>query len=247
MASEVDSALQKARDTYAMLRAEVVALSFTVAFWRRTFGTDSFVDLANVNARHSMQLFRGALLIDWTRQLCALTDPKKTGKHSNLTINRLAAELVTAIPSARNEVDPLILEIAKAVDSIRRHRHKRLMHYDLDTKATSGRLLPPVKKDHFEESSDLVFNFMNEAARLLNEPITVFEWSSVQNAEGELTWLLADKARFAIVRSAAKDEKIPDKTFRQIASRRSDREDGWILARDNLPNDLLDRHRKNAQ
>jgi hypothetical protein len=216
-------------ETAKLLKQEIAGLAFVWKLYHAMYGNKSNVLKMNQISGTAFGIIQRALIADLIRRTCAVSDPPSNGKHKNLVLGRLAEEW-----KAENG-KPLPQDVQAKLDAVytistnvRVHRNKKYAHLDLETAQLSGANLNKLMTDHLDDSVKAVFAAMSSLSYLHDGSSMAYELSMINNAEGEMEWLLSDSLRFDSLRKMAVDKSISDDVFRRLAARRSARSDPQI-------------------
>jgi len=121
------------------------------------------IDLLNEVAGPTFYVFQEVLGADIQISLSRLTDGARTGKHENLTIEKLhEVALTIGDPSLHDSLTAILLQLRETCKVIRDHRNKRLAHFDYNVAiASPGSALPDVSREMIETSLELLGQYLN--------------------------------------------------------------------------------------
>jgi hypothetical protein len=145
--------------TRKRLWSEVVNLVDARAQYLILFGTsDERVKLLNVCAHWFFGLVQRVLLREIILGTSRLTDPLKSGKHSNLVLESLLLDSRLAErPDVREELRSKVRQAQKAAVAVRQHRHKYIAHLDHAVAiGESEAELPSIKRTDLDAAVDAI-------------------------------------------------------------------------------------------
>lgn len=151
-------------EVYDKLRSEVTWLHGRWICYRQLFAhSQKRIDLLNETASTFFFVLQDVLLDEVQVTLSKLTDPAKSGKHENLSLNQLQARLDTNADQALaatcsgilNKLDPQCIPL-------RTRRHKKLAHLDLAVALQkSAQPLPDVSRQMIEDVLHSIRAYLN--------------------------------------------------------------------------------------
>ncbi len=151
------------RTVYEGLRDEVCTLYTIWDSYEQLYGTEERIAVLNKTASGAFGLIQGLFRNEFIMGICRLTDPEKTGKFENLTIDHLMS--VIHDKTKDSEFDKELKEKRDGIDKLivpfRTHRNKTLGHLDRET-ALNYRpgLLPGVNRDAVQSVMMQIEHFM---------------------------------------------------------------------------------------
>jgi hypothetical protein len=117
------------------------------------------------------------LLNDVILEISRLTDPSKTGKHENLTIERMVEATNSLVCDHQAELDELLSLIRCKCKFARTIRNRRLAHTDLEA-CKHPEILPAIEIGEVEEALLALRNIMNQVASYFDWSEELYELSS---------------------------------------------------------------------
>ena len=177
------------------------------------------------------------------RLICALTDPAESRSGGKSRTNLSLLGIIEILPSNTDISEARVAAVSarQSAAAIQRHRNRRLMHFDHETKlymsecfVGNGREATPASLPPLSwESVDACVVNIGEAATRIGTAMAraqmVYEWTSIGTAASALVWSLRDTVRFRWLRTLAKGSDIKSDTLRKLVENRSDRWDDEIL------------------
>lgn len=157
---------------YDEFRSEVTWLHGRWICYRQLFAhSPKRIDLLNEAASTFFFILQDVLLDDIQVSLSKLTDPARTGKHENLSLEQLQERLVA------NAEPALVLTCRSSLDLLHRqcapfrtHRHKKLAHLDLQVALrTPATPLPDVSRQMIEDALLTLRTYLNAIERHFND------------------------------------------------------------------------------
>jgi hypothetical protein len=150
-------------EVFDRIRKEVLWMHVTWTIYRQLFAhSEQRIELLNKCGGLAFRIFEETLWDGIQLSLTKLTDPATSFGKDNLTFEQLQARLeksedTTPCAKLRNLLDGLKDKCA----AVRRHRNKRLAHFDLKTAMQDGANLDPISRRMIEEVLSLVREYMN--------------------------------------------------------------------------------------
>jgi hypothetical protein len=149
---------------YDELRSEITWLHGRWLTYRELFAeSPKRIELLNEAAGTFFYIIQGALLDEVQVCLSKLTDPAKSGKHENLSLEQLQSQLHQhGDPTLTAKCRPLLDKIHSQCQVFRVRRHKTLAHLDLPTAMKQlPQPLPGVSRQMIEDALETVRDYMN--------------------------------------------------------------------------------------
>lgn len=215
---------------------QVATLFATQKVHRLLYNDEERVRIMNNYAAEAFNIIQSCLIYEQVRVICSLTEERKTGKHENASLLGLAALIpepqVPPIVSMAAKVKTRLDTASESIEKIRIWRHKRLMHFDLETIAAPVRHEGPTFKQ-LREARKAIADSMNLISDSLQKGYWSYENVSLNGSEGGLEWLFSDANRFSILHRLVLKKQYSDSIFCQLFSNRSNRWDSRILGTSN--------------
>ncbi|HEY1091104.1 MAG TPA: hypothetical protein VGE47_08440, partial [Burkholderiaceae bacterium] len=174
-------------EVYDKLRSEVTWLHGRWICYRQLFAhSQKRIDLLNESASTFFFIIQDVLLDEVQVSLSKLTDPAKSGKHENLSLEQLQTRLEAPADQALAATCRALLdELHLQCDPFRKRRHKRLAHLDLAVALrTPAQPLPDVSRQMIEGALATLRNYLNAIEMHFNDS----EWGYehfIMNSDGE--------------------------------------------------------------
>ena len=190
--SQVDEVFQELKD-------EIQWLYVRWIIYRQLFAaSERRIDLLNESASAFFYIIQDVLLWEIQVALSKLTDPARSGKHDNLSLEQLQSrveaqceqQLATTLLTLLNDLN------AKC-QCFRLHRNKRLAHLDLTTAMQStSNPLPGVSRQMIQEALDVACEYLNTIERHYTQTETGYEHFIMHSDANALTGLLKSGLRY---------------------------------------------------
>lgn len=151
-------------EVYEELKNEVVWLHARWNCYRELFGhSDRRIELLNESASSFFFIIQDVLLDEVQVALSKLTDPAKSGKLENLSLEQLQTRLELHGDPALALKDRGILDALHVQCTLfRERRNKKLAHFDLTTSLNLAAVpLPGVSRQMIEEALKSVRDYLN--------------------------------------------------------------------------------------
>lgn len=182
---------------YSLLNNEVAILHLYWKEYVELFSTNQRrVDRLNQTAPGFFRMLQTELFQTNILHLARLTDPPKTGKKENLSLQNLP-ELVTDA-ALKNILADLLVVVTEKTEFCRDWRNRRFAHHDLAW-ATGTSVIPleTVNKDKFNEALNALANVINAIEGHYFKNFTSFEHIAGNGGAATLLYVLGDgvKAR----------------------------------------------------
>jgi len=171
------------------LNTEVVWLHLRWKMYRQLFAeSPKRIDLLNECAAAFFYVIEDVLIGEVQIMLSKLTDAAKTGRHDNLSLERLQ-EGIEALqaPALAQRMAKILASLKQKCAPFRVWRNKKLAHLDLTTAMRSvANPLPGVSRQMIEEALELVRQYLNCVHGHYDDTEMAYEHliTAAQDAEG---------------------------------------------------------------
>ena len=179
----------KIDDVYSALSKEVTWLHGRWICYRQLFAeSERRIEMLNECASTFFFIIQDVLISEVQVCLSKLTDPAKTGKHDNLSLEQLQLRIEQSgdpslARSNRITLDALLLEAAP----FRAWRNKQLAHLDLLTAMKAApNPLPDVSRQMIEDALSLVRKYLNAIEHHYNDSEIGYEHFVMSSDGGAL-------------------------------------------------------------
>jgi len=155
-------------EVYTVLKTEVTWLHGRWICYRQLYGeSNRRIELLNECASTFFFIIQDVLLDEVQVSLSKLTDPAKSGKFDNLSLEQLQARLeVHADASLARTSRVLLDKMRTQCAPFREWRNKQLAHLDLLTSMKAApNPLPGISRQMIDEALETVRNYMNGVER----------------------------------------------------------------------------------
>jgi hypothetical protein len=187
------------RDIYDELRSEITWMHGRWLTYRELFADNpKRIELLNEAAGAFFYIIQDVLLDEIQITLSKLTDPAKTGKHQNLSLEQLQSQLNAhgdpgLSAQCRSTLDALLTKCA----AFRERRHKQLAHLDLATSLKlSSQPLPAISQSMIEDALKSVRDYMNAIEGHYNDSEWGYEDFIMRDGADTLLITLRDGLRY---------------------------------------------------
>lgn len=154
----------ESREVFDALRTEVTFLHGLWDTYEQLFGTEESVAVLNSTAPGAFSFLGYVIRHNIVMTICRITDPKRTGKKDNLTLDRLR-HVISEQPQGAQllvELESRLKEINSACEPFRVRRNRTLSHLDLQTALkTHPETLPGIEKTQIADVLNRIAGFMN--------------------------------------------------------------------------------------
>ncbi|EJL7002277.1 hypothetical protein O1B18_003515 [Vibrio cholerae] len=170
---------QKLEKSIRKLLDDASYLHYRWELYKQLFASNSHrVDIINKTAPNIFVEFE-LLIIDYiVLEFSKLTDPAKSGKNKNLTLEFLVSEVsrIDGCEALSQKLRTILDEINRHASIFRKIRHKKVAHSDLVTLlGTANSLLPGILVEDVERLLSLVAEFMNEVESYFFDSETCYD------------------------------------------------------------------------
>jgi hypothetical protein len=151
-------------EVYEELRSEVTWLHGRWMCYRQLYAhSPKRIDLLNEAASTFFFILQDVLVDEVQVSLSKLTDPARTGKHENLSLEQLQERVVAhADPALATTCRGSLDTLHQQCDSFRARRHKKLAHLDLQVALrTPATPLPDVSRQMIEDALLSLRTYLN--------------------------------------------------------------------------------------
>lgn len=152
-------------EVYEELKTEVTWIHGRWIVYRQLFAkSEKRIDLLNECASAFFYIIQDVLLGEVQVSLSKLTDPAKSGKFKNLSLEQLQERLCAhGDKGLANQTRSILDRLHSKCKPFRDWRNKQLAHLDLTTAMKSTQNpLPGISRQMIEEALELVREFMNK-------------------------------------------------------------------------------------
>jgi len=138
-------------------------------------------NLAEMNLSGSgfFMIIRDVLVDHCFLELSAMTDPARSHRHDNLSLERLTEEVSLKRPAINPDaIIQLKAEVKTYQDGlslIRSHRNKRIAHADADALLDPQAMLDGVRVADLRKAVMEIFGIINDVGNLLQQPEVAFD------------------------------------------------------------------------
>lgn len=195
-------------EIYGQLKTEITWLHGRWIVYRQLFGTsEKRIDLLNECASSFFYILQDVLIGEVQVSLSKLTDPARTGRFENLSLEQLQTRLETngeAYLAKKNR--EILDELHIQCEPFRTWRNKRLAHLDLSTAMRSSpNPLPGISLEMIENALQLVRTYMNQIEQHYNDSEYGYEHFLMQSDGDALVAMLRYGLRY--------EELVQDQTI----------------------------------
>lgn len=186
-------------DVFTSLKDLVVETHFRWLTYRELFASSpARVELLNECASHFFAIIQDILLTDVQLNLCKATEPARTGKYENLSLEQLQERLATHGEwSLAQRCGQLLRQIQSLSEHIRDRRNKKLAHSDLASAlGTTPTPLPGVTRMAIEDTLHTVRTYMNAIESHYDNAETAYEHSIINEGATAIVARLRDSRRY---------------------------------------------------
>jgi hypothetical protein len=194
------------RPLFEAIDREVTWLHAVWIIYRQLYGRDeATVNLLNKVAPAFFRVVQDAILDDVLLSITRISDPPVSGagRQANLVLERLrplAKE--SGEPLLVSELDEALSKLKDACEVLRKHRHKRIAHLDMDV-AMEMMTLPGYSRQTIEDALDAVRRVMNSMNHFYRHGPTVYEATSTLGDGDSLLAIIRDGLRLRKMRRIA--------------------------------------------
>lgn len=174
-------------EVYGKLKTEITWMHGRWMVYRQLFAeSEKRIDLLNESAPTFFYIIQDVLLGEIQVSLSKLTDPARSGKFDNLSLEQLQMRVkANGQPQLAARLRQLLDELQLKCEPFRARRNKQLAHLDLTTAMESSlNPLPGISRQMIEEALKLVRECMNEIERHYCEN-TIFYEEFIMQSDGE--------------------------------------------------------------
>lgn len=186
-------------EVYKELKTEIIWLHGRWIVYRQLFAeSEKRVDLLNECASAFFYIIQDVLLGEVQVSLSKLTDPARSGRFDNLSLEQLQARLAAHGDQALAAQTRSVLDtLHSKCKPFRAWRNKQLAHLDLTTAMKSSPdPLPGISRQMIEEALALVREFMNKIERHYRDSEVGYEGFIMQSAGEALVGMLRYGLRY---------------------------------------------------
>ena len=196
-------------EVFGLLKKEITWLHARWIVYRQLFGrSNKRIDLLNECAPALFYVIQDVLIGEMQVSLSKLTDPARSGKFDNLSLEQLQKQMEgLGEPQLAARLRELLDELHSRCTPFRAWRNKQLAHLDLSTAMKSNPdPLPGISRQMIEEALELVREYMNEIQRRYCHSETGYEHFIMAGGDGE--------ALVAVLRSGMRyEEHVTEKNL----------------------------------
>jgi hypothetical protein len=189
----MDTMPSDVKDIFEELQTEITWLHGRWIIYRQLFGhSERRVELLNACASAFFYIIQDILLNDIQVSLSKLTDPARTGKYDNLSLEQLQERIeATGDEQLAGRLRQLLNTLHDKCQAFRIRRNKRLAHLDLITAMQKGaNSLPPISRQMIADALEIIREYMNVIDGHYCDNETVYEdFMMLSDGEALLTWL----------------------------------------------------------
>lgn len=204
-------------DIWSFLHREVTWLHGRWRMYRQLYGTsEARINALNQVAPTFFYVLQNVLVDEVQLTLSRLSDPARTGRRENLTLETLLERIERLdIPSLTAELRSRLAAYRLTCEAIVVRRNKRIAHYDLDTHTSPDREnLQGPSRAEIEAALDSLRVFMRTVYQHFEDSYMAYEhFATLNDAEGLLR-AVAQALRYQELQETG---RIPDDDL--IASR----------------------------
>lgn len=174
-------------EVYDELRSEVTWLHGRWICYRQLFAhSPKRIELLNESASTFFFIIQDVLLDEVQVSLSKFTDPAKSGKHENLSLEQLQTRLeASANPALSATCRALLDNLHLQCEPFRKRRHKKLAHLDLAVALrTPAQPLPDVSRQMIDDALAALRDYLNAIEIHFNDS----EWGYehfIMNSDGD--------------------------------------------------------------
>ena len=190
--------------------------------YRQLFGTsEARVDLLSKFVPDGAGLIQRTLVDSVILAACRLCDPPGMRRNKNLTLQRLVDSLDPKPDSKQKAYfNSQLASIKNLVNTLRKHRHKRLAHSDLKIAMAKMELLPGVSRQAVEDVLRAIRELLNTINLSYRNTEVAYEYVDLHGDGDALIWCLQMTERLAGLQDESWSGKVGDD---QIIQRLRDR------------------------
>jgi hypothetical protein len=196
-------------EVFKELKVEIVWLHARWIIYRQLFGhSEKRIELLNECARAFFYIIQDVIFGEVLVALSKLTDPARTGKRENLSLEQLQQRVeMQEEKQFAVHLKNILNNLHNKCQAFREWRNKKLAHLDLlTTRKSSLNPLPGISRQMIEDALKLVREYMNTIDLHFEGVETDYELFVMNGADGEaLISLLKYGLRY--------EELIKDKDF----------------------------------
>jgi hypothetical protein len=184
---------------YDELRSEITWLHGRWLTYRELFAEDAErIDFLNECAGTFFYIIQDVLLDEVQVCLSKLTDPANSGKHENLSLEQLQAQLQRhGDPALAVKCRTVLDKIHSQCDVFRVRRHKTLAHLDLPTALNQlAQPLPGVSRQMIEDALESTRAYMNSIEAHYNDSEWGYDHFILNQGSGALLATLRAGMRY---------------------------------------------------
>lgn len=186
-------------EVFTSVKDLVVETHFRWLTYRELFANSpARVDLLNECASHFFAIIQDILLTDVQLNLCKATEPARSGKYENLSLEQLQERLdAHGEASLAQRCGQLLRQIQSLSHHIRDRRNKKLVHVDLAAAlGTAPTPLPGVTHKAIDDTLHAVRTYMNAIESHYDDRATGYEHSIINQGAAAMVARLQDSCRY---------------------------------------------------
>jgi hypothetical protein len=174
-------------EVFNELKKEITLLHARWIIYRQLFGSsERRIELLNECASAFFAIIHEALLGEVQLTLSKLTDPPRSRKDENLSLEQLRERIdAQGQNDLANSLRNLLDDLKDKCQGMRTQRNKRLAHLDLPTAISKSNLLPGISRQMIEEALKVTREYMNVIERHYNGSETKYEYLGMTGNDGE--------------------------------------------------------------
>lgn len=175
-------------EVFKELKDEIVWLHVRWIIYRQLFGhSEKRIELLNECARAFFYIIQDVLFGEIQVILSKLTDPARTGKIENLSLEQLQERIeMQGEKQLGIDLRKLLNNIHNKCQAFRKWRNKKLAHLDLlTTMKSSLNPLPGISRQMIEEALQVIRQYMNTIQSHYENVETDYEGFIMNGTDGE--------------------------------------------------------------
>jgi len=174
-------------EVFKELKKEITLLHARWIIYRQLYGhSERRIKLLNECASAFFAIIHEALLGEVQLTLSKLTDPPRSRKDENLSLEQLRERIdAQGQNDLANSLRNLLDDLKDKCEGMRRWRNKWLAHFDLITTKSNLRLLPGISRQKIEEALKVTREYMNIIEMHYNGSEERYEQFTMSGNDGE--------------------------------------------------------------
>jgi len=190
---------EELEDIFRKVEDQVKYLHARWIIYKQLFGTSKErVNLLNESASTFFGIIQNVLLDDIQLTLSKLADPAQTKKgEANLSLEAIYKKIKGQKEGElHSKLKKILSNYRKKCEAFKKHRNKRIAHFDFETIRRKSKSLPGVSRRTIESTLEELRNFMNEINSYYTDSETGYEHSLMLNNGDTLVEVLKRGLRY---------------------------------------------------